>query len=387
MRSAPEGQLLQRIIGSTQRGASSGGGRQQLTEDYLSGEIARSAPTPMLELAVTVAGRRRQLYLKLEGHSRWNSIKGRTALALMASIAHRLGDTSTVVESTSGNLGVALAGTCADLGVAFTAVVDTRLPPRLAARMQFLGARVLMIENTGDGKYLQHRIARVRQLLAEDHQAVWTNQYDNRANVAVHRWWTGPELGRQLPQKARVVFAPISTGGSFTGIHDYLACDHPEIDCVAVDVRGSTIFGGPPAARLITGIGASKPSTFLDANALPAHVMVSDAEAISACRTLAHDTGIGVGGSSGAVLVGCLRFLRDRPDIEAAVCICPDLAANYEETLYNDDWLSRSGLTGAQSGLQVDGAAIRFSRPPRPIHDRSPGLTGSPFAEATQPRN
>ncbi len=387
MSSTPEGQLLQRIVASTQRSAGGVATRQQLVEDYLARELARSVPTPMIELTTTVAGRPRRIYLKLEGHSRWKSIKGRTALALMASIAHRVGDRTTVVESTSGNLGVALAGTCAELGIAFTAVVDSRLQPGLRARMRRLRARVVTIENTADGNYLQRRIARVRELLAGDNQAIWTNQYDNKANVAVHRWWTGPELGRQLPADARVVFAPVSTGGSFTGMRDYLACDHPDIECVAVDVRGSIIFGGVPAARLLTGIGASKPSTFLDPVALPAHVMVSDAEAISACRALLRDTGVGVGGSSGAVLVGCLRFLRDRPDLEAAICICPDLAANYQETLYDDEWLSRSGLTEALSGLNVDGAAIRFARPSTPIPDWTQSSSELWFAEAAKPRS
>jgi cysteine synthase A len=90
--------------------------------------------------------------------------------------------------------------------------------------------------------------------------------------------------------------------------------------------------------------------------------MVSDPDAIAACRTLASDAGIAVGGSSGATIAGCLKFLNGRPDIKVALCLCPDMGDNYRQTLYDDEWLANNGATGALGRLVVGGQPICFAR-------------------------
>ncbi|HEV2635139.1 MAG TPA: pyridoxal-phosphate dependent enzyme [Actinocrinis sp.] len=354
------------------------GSRREEILDYVA-EAVRSAPaTPLLEVTVPVGDRPRTLLLKLDGRSRWGSIKARTALALLASVAGRIGPDSTVVESTSGNLGVALAGICRELGIAFTAVVDSRLAPAMLERITANGARVLSADGDcppDDSRHLQRRIALVQRILAENPAAVWTNQYENPANVAVHRWWTGHELDRQMDGGVQAVFAPVSTGGTFVGIRACLEAARPELECVAVDVDGSTIFGGPPKGRLLTGIGASKPSTFLESAGRPRHVMVSDAEAITACRALAEDLGVRVGGSSGATIAGALRVLHRRPDLTRVACICPDLGANYEQTLYDDAWLLERGVTEIDGRPVIGGCKAVFTGQ-RPDRRREGAPTG-----------
>ena len=353
------------------------GTKQGLIADYVTDTIRWTEPTPIAEVAAVVGGQARTILLKLDGCSRWGSIKGRTALALLASIASRIDSRTTVVESTSGNLGVALSGICRDLGIPFTAVVDSRLPSAMSARLTDYGARLVAVEPADDTQNLQRRIARVREILDDDPHAVWTNQYENPANVAAHRWWTGPELGRQLDPGLQVVFAPVSTGGTFSGLRDYLSAERPEVTCAAVDVRGSIIFGGPPGHRLLTGIGSSRLSAFIGERSRPPHEIVSDVEAIATCRTLAHDAGIGVGGSSGATIAGCLRFLSERPDLTVALCLCPDMASNYSDTLYNDAWLARAGVTDAEFGrLSIAGQQVHFTRKPR-TGDRDLAMAGS----------
>jgi cysteine synthase A len=254
----------------------------------------------------------------------------------MGSVAGRIGNGTRIVESTSGNLGVALAGMCRELGIPFTAVVDSRLPRAMANRHKEFGARISEVERRDDSLHLQRRLARVREIVRNESDTVWTNQYENPANVSVHRWWTGPELSSQVGGTLQALFAPVSTGGSFVGLRDYMRAERPKVRCVAVDVTGSTIFGGTPRHRLLTGIGASKPSVFIGESDLPPHVMVSDAEAMATCRTLSRDLGISVGGSSGAAISGCLKYLSERPYLTVAACMCPDMGTNYQETLYSD---------------------------------------------------
>jgi cysteine synthase A len=342
-----------------------GGGLRDRILTYVESNVRAAPPTPILEVGVSVAGVPRTVLLKLDGHSRWGSIKGRTALALLASVAAQVGPASEIVESTSGNLGVALAGICRELGLPFTAVVDSRLPPAMAARLAAFGARVVDADEGAprDAQHLLRRIARVKEMLRRDPAAVWTNQYENPANVAVHRWWTGHELIRQSDADGGVqaAFAPVSTGGTFAGLRDCLAFERPELEFVAVDVVGSTIFGGPPGPRLLTGIGAGKPSAFLtDVQQVP-HVMIPDTEAIATCRALADDVGVAIGGSSGAALAGALRYLRERPDLKRVLCVCPDLGSNYGQTLYDDTWLLEHGAAEALGRPAVGGRKVVFA--------------------------
>jgi cysteine synthase A len=122
---------------------------------------------------------------------------------------------------------------------------------------------------------------------------------------------------------------------------------------------------------VLTGIGASKPSAFI--GDLSPHVTVSEADAIATCLTLARDTHIYVGGSSGATLNGCLQFsgatlngclqfLSEHPEMKVALCLCPDLDANYRNTLYHDGWLMRTGLANARSRPVVGGQRVFFEK-------------------------
>jgi len=349
-----------RLCGPATELGSWASGRHAQIAAYITNSIQRSEPTPIAEIGVDIGGRPRTILLKLDGWSQWGSIKGRTALGLLGSVADRVGDQTTVVESTSGNLGVALAGICGELSIPFTAVVDARLPAAMGARMREYGARIIEVGRIDDGLHLQRRIARVRAILRADPNALWTNQYENPANVTAHRWWTGPELAGQLGPALPDAFVPVSTGGTFAGLCSYLAAEYPHVTCVAVDVRGSSIFGGPAGRRVLTGIGASKPSAFI--GDLSPHVTVSEADAIATCLTLARDTHIYVGGSSGATLNGCLQFLSEHPEMKVALCLCPDLDANYRNTLYHDGWLMRTGLANARSRPVVGGQRVFFEK-------------------------
>jgi 2,3-diaminopropionate biosynthesis protein SbnA len=324
-------------------------------------------PTPLASLTMTVAGRRVGVRLKLEGAGPWGSIKDRTALSLLRSVASRLEDPGAVlVESTSGNLGVALASVAAELGLRFVAVTDPNMSPVLAERLMALGAEVIRVsEPDRQGGYLAARLTLVRELTSADPAMVWTDQYHNPANPMAHYQGTAPELNRQAHGVLDAVFVAVSTGGTLAGIGRYLRQRRPDVRVVAVDVPGSRVFAEPTGSRLLTGIGASQASSFLRAGDWDEVVIVDDVAAIAHCHALAGALGLRLGGSGGAVLAGCARYVALHPEIRFPVCLCPDSGDNYTRTLYEPAWLARRGVKLSSELLKPTAhhPPVAFSRP------------------------
>lgn len=306
----------------------------------------RRLETPLVEVELLVEGRPRPVRLKLESENRWGSSKDRTALGLLRALEERgeLRPGATVVESSSGNLGVALAALARERGYGFVAVVDPRVSVANLGAMRELGAHLELADEPDDhGGYLLARLRRVQELVDGEGHA-WTNQYGNPANPGIHYAETAPELWRQSADACDAVFVAVSTGGTLAGIARYLRETAPQVQVVAVDVVGSVALGFPAGPRLLTGIGSARPSEFLVPADYDAAVLVTTEEAVAHCRALAAATGVSVGGSSGAVLAACAGYLALHPDCGTAVCICPDGGAKYLDTIYRDDWLGARDL-------------------------------------------
>lgn len=303
--------------------------------------------TPLWPIHFVIDGAIRTIHLKLEGSNPTGSVKDRTGYALVQNLEDQgiLRQGSVVVESTSGNLGVALALLCRARGYGFTAVIDPKTTAENIAKMRALGAQIDMVQHPdGNGGYLLSRLERIQALCQQCKNYVWTNQYANPANPSAHYAGTGPEIYRQMNGKVDAVFAPVSTGGTLAGIGRYFREVSPSTRIIAVDARGSVIFGTPPAPRKLTGIGSSRPSSFLATNLYDTFILVSDEEAFAFCRTLLATTDIAVGGSSGAVLAACAQYLRAHPEINDVVCVCADSGKNYASSIFNDRWLEQQGL-------------------------------------------
>lgn len=294
----------------------------------------------MVEVTLLLEGRPRRVRLKLESSNRWGSSKDRTAVGLLDALEadgllHR---GATVVESTSGNLGVALAGLCRERGFGFVAVVDPRLSQANLRRLRELGAVVEIADEPDEqGGFLLARLRRVQELVRRDDH-IWTNQYGNPANPGIHYAETGPELW-QAADTCDAVFLPVSTGGTLAGVSRYLREAAPHVHVVAVDVVGSVALGFPPGPRQLTGIGSARRSEFVCPGDYDTAALITTAEAVAHCRALLAATGISVGGSSGAVLAACASVLSLHPECELAVCFCPDGGEKYFDTVYRDGWL------------------------------------------------
>ena len=285
----------------------------------------------------------KSLYLKCEGFNFAGSIKLKPATE-MVEAAERDGELSPesiLVESSSGNLGVALSIIAASKGYRFLCVTDSRCNTATRRLMEALGAKVHTITAPSEkGGFLGARIDFIRALCAADNRYVWLNQYANPNNWRAHYNTTAPAIVRQFP-RLDVLFVGAGTTGTLMGCARYLRDWHPHVRLVAVDAVGSVTFGGPPGHRMIPGLGTSVRPSLLDESFLDEVVLVEEPDAIRACHRLARH-GFLFGGSTGTVISGALRWLakRDGHDL-TAVAIAPDFGERYLDTIYCPTWVDQ----------------------------------------------
>jgi cysteine synthase A len=288
-----------------------------------------------------------KLMLKLEVFNPTGSVKYRTAVGLLRALdAERpLRPGSTVVESTSGNLGVALSMLVAQMGCRFVGVVDPKTTPEARQAMTTHGAALVEVsERDIQGGYLLTRLSRVYELLQEDPGLRWTNQYENPANPTVHRLTLVRELLEQTGSLLDAVFVAVSTGGTLVGVSEGIRVALGGVRMYAVDVHGSRVTSNTAYQHLLTGIGAGRRSSFMQTGHYEMVLRVHDFEAIAYCRLLLEDTGLALGGSSGAVLAAFCGGIGSKwPPPSYPVAIMPDGAARYVSTVYSDPWLERRG--------------------------------------------
>lgn len=281
------------------------------------------------------------LLLKCEGFNFAGSIKLKAAAEMVAS-AERDGTLtadSVLVESSSGNLGVALSMIAASKGYRFVCVTDSRCNLTTRLMMEALGGEVHLVvgQETGGG-FLGARLDHVRRLCASDDRYVWLSQYSNPANWRAHYRTTAPEIARSFP-RLDVLFVGAGTTGTLMGCARYFRDWHRPVRMVAVDTVGSVAFGGDPGRRMIPGLGMSMRPPLLDESYVDEVVRVEEADTIRACRRMAR-SGFLFGGSTGTVVSGAIDWLarHGRRDL-TAVAIAPDLGERYLDTVYQDNWV------------------------------------------------
>jgi len=285
------------------------------------------------------------LFLKCEGFNFAGSIKLKAA-AEMISVAERegrIGPGTELVESSSGNMGVALSVVARSQGLRFTCVTDPRCTMAARSLMTSLGARVHVVDEPHpDEGYLGARIRYVRELCRCDDRVVWLNQYANDGNWLAHFLTTGPEILKQFPD-LDVLFVGAGTTGTLMGCARYLRENRPSARIVAVDAAGSVTFGTLPMTRMIPGLGASVRPALLEESFVDDVVLVPETETVRTCRLLAA-RGFLFGGSTGTVVAGAFSWLRryGQASARTAVAVAPDLGDHYLETIYRDEWVAET---------------------------------------------
>jgi N-(2-amino-2-carboxyethyl)-L-glutamate synthase len=253
------------------------------------------------------------------------------------------GDTH-LVESSSGNLGVAVAMVAKAYGLEFTCVVDPKACPANVDLIRRLGANIVRVTEPDDhGGYLKSRLERVGQLLDELPNAYWINQYGNDLNWQTHYRWTAQEILDDLDAPVDHLVLAVSTTGTVMGVGRRLREAFPRLGVVAVDACGSAIFGDEPASRELPGLGSSIVPDLLDPDVVDDVVHVPDDEATQGCLDLVETEGIFAGGSSGAVVAALEKLLPDLSPESRVVTIFADRGERYLDTVYDPEWQTRVG--------------------------------------------
>jgi cysteine synthase A len=294
----------------------------------------------MVELGRLWAPRRWSLHVKLDGMNPGGSSKDRAALRIIddALADGRLRPGGLVVESSSGNMGLGLAIVCASYGIPFLCIVDPHTTRQNIALMRAYGAtvEVVTVEDPVVKSYLPTRLARVRQVLAEQPGAFWPNQYENLSGVAAHYDGTGPEIARQIGGFPDWLFIAVGTCATIQGAARWFKDQGAPTRIVGVDSVGSVVLGGHAARRKIPGIGSAQKSSLLDMSLVDHAVHVEEDAAIAWCRRLARTEAVLAGGSSGCVLAA-IDQLSDRfADGDVVVGLLPDRGSRYMDLIFDD---------------------------------------------------
>jgi cysteine synthase len=272
-----------------------------------------------------------RLFIKREDGNLGGSIKARTAYFILKDLCRRMGDLAglTLIESTSGNLGIALARLGADLGVRVLCAVDPTVATEKLAMLAEAGGEIRMVHQAGGQDFRAARIAYVKKQ-AEETNCIWPNQYSNEVGMLAHEATTGPEIWAETNGLVDIVVVSVGTGGTICGIGSFLRSCGRDVLVVGVEPVGSIIFGGEPGPYLSSGAGLDGPSPLLQrhGSVIDLYAKVADDLAIAACREFAakEPFGIGITGAASA-LVG-RQLARLHPD-KLVVAIAADGAENY----------------------------------------------------------
>lgn len=267
---------------------------------------------------------------KLEAFNPAGSVKDRTACAMLdaAEESGALRPGGTIIEPTSGNTGIGLAWIAAARGYRALIVMPDSMSPERRALIQAYGAELVL---TDGALGMKGAIARAQELHEQIAGSLIPDQFSNPANPAVHRRTTGPEIWEDTDGKVDIFVAGVGTGGTLTGVAEYLKAQNPAVRVVAVEPAASAVLeGGAPGPHGLQGIGAGFVPATLNTSAYDEVIPVTDEEAFAARRALVRLDGVLAGISSGAALHAATVLARREENAgKLIVALLPDTGERY----------------------------------------------------------
>lgn len=314
---------------------------QSMKEDIIMAKIKESAVeliggTPILKAGkysaaagVTDA----TILTKLEYLNLTGSVKDRISLAMIEDAEKKgiLKPGATIIEPTSGNTGIGLAAVATAKGYHAVLTLPDTMSIERRTLLKAYGAELVLTEGA---KGMKGAIAKAEELQANTPGSVILGQFDNPANPAAHKATTGPEIWEQTDGKVDIFVAGVGTGGTITGIGEYLKEQNPNVKIVAVEPETSPVLsGGAPGAHKIQGIGAGFVPKVLNTDVYDEILTIANDDAFVEGRKFAQSEGILVGISSGAALKAA-TILATRPENKGKVIVAllPDSGDRYLST-------------------------------------------------------
>jgi cysteine synthase A len=286
--------------------------------------------TPIVQLTRVAPDCECELFAKLEAFNPGGSVKDRIGVSMIAA-AEREGriepGRTTIVEATSGNTGIALAFVCAAKGYDLVLTLPQGMSRERERLLALYGARFEITESLGG---MNEAVDAARRMATRD-DVFLPDQFSNPANPEAHRRTTGPELWDALDGRIDVFVAGVGTGGTITGVGEFLKERNPAVRIVAVEPSASAVLsGGRPGPHRIQGIGAGFVPSVLNREVIDEVIAVDDDDAVEMAHRLAMREGVLAGISCGAAVAGALAVAR-RPEYARAriATILPDSGERY----------------------------------------------------------
>ena len=310
----------------------------KLTRGIAKDSLELIGNTPLVRLNRVPGAAKGQVVAKLESFNPLSSVKDRLGVAMIATAEEQglTNKNTVIVESTSGNTGIALAFVCAARGYRLVLTMPDTMSVERRQLLSIFGAELVL---TPGAEGMPGAIRRAEQLVAENKNYYMPQQFKNLANPEIHRLTTAEEIWRDTDGKVDILISGVGTGGTITGVAEVIKQRKPSFKAIAVEpVNSPVLSGGKPGPHKIQGIGAGFVPDVLKKELIDEIIQVTNEDAGAMARRLAKEEGILAGISSGAATWAAIEVAK-RPENagKLIVVVLPDTGERYLSTwLFQD---------------------------------------------------